>query len=250
MTERLGDEVSRLTFERLRSTVAGEAVALRSRMTLQPAGGEGDKVFPPSYAVDGGAQHKYAVEERQVGDSVKETWKELERRAGESGKDPIDISPLALRDFPIEATAPKAQAPLLLKTYMDAWTQTSPEPIVQPSVEWFLHGLDQDRVADVSILWRWDRTAETLRLVPPRQAEFLQVPLNAARSRLADRSEVDVADVSQAVSDQDEAAPSGNAAIADCVRWKGFGKDAEHIGVCVIVIGVCMTVAALAAAAR
>ena len=56
-----------LTFDRLRDAVAGEAVALRSRMTLQPAGGEGDKVFPPTYAVDGRADHKYAVEERQVG---------------------------------------------------------------------------------------------------------------------------------------------------------------------------------------
>ncbi len=102
---------------------------------------------------------------------------------------------------------------------------------MQPSVEWFLHGLDQYRVADVSILWRWDRTAETLRLVPPRPAEFLQVPLDAAKSWFAGTSEVEIADVAQAASDQDEAAPSGNAATADCVRWEGFGKDAEHIGV-------------------
>ena len=58
----------RLSFERLRSAVAGDAVALRSRVTLQPAGGEGDKVFPPSYAVDGRTDHKYAVEERRLGD--------------------------------------------------------------------------------------------------------------------------------------------------------------------------------------
>ena len=58
-----------ITFERLRDAVAGDAVALRSRLTLRPAGGDGDKVFPPSYAVDGRADHKYAVEERQVGDS-------------------------------------------------------------------------------------------------------------------------------------------------------------------------------------
>ena len=63
--------MSRLTFEQLRGAVAGDAVALRSRMTLQPAGGEGDKVFPPSYAVDGRADHKYAVEIRQVGESDK-----------------------------------------------------------------------------------------------------------------------------------------------------------------------------------
>ena len=61
--------MTKLTFERLRDAVAGNAVALRSRLTLQPAGGDGDKVFPPSYAVDGRADHKYAVEDRQVGDA-------------------------------------------------------------------------------------------------------------------------------------------------------------------------------------
>ena len=53
-----------LTFEQLHRAVAGEAVALRSRTTLQPAGGPGDKVFPPTYAVAQHAEHKYAVEER------------------------------------------------------------------------------------------------------------------------------------------------------------------------------------------
>lgn len=42
-------------------------MALRSRTTLQPAGGEGDKIFPPSYAVDRSADHKYAIEDRKVG---------------------------------------------------------------------------------------------------------------------------------------------------------------------------------------
>ena len=61
--------MAQLTFARLHSAVAGDAVALRSRTTLQPAGGKGDKVFPPSYNVDGRAEHKYAVEERQLGGS-------------------------------------------------------------------------------------------------------------------------------------------------------------------------------------
>ena len=65
--------MSELTFERLRGAVAGDAVALRSRTTLQPAGGPGDKVFPPTYAVAQNAEHKYAVEERVVGDEVKTT---------------------------------------------------------------------------------------------------------------------------------------------------------------------------------
>lgn len=56
-----------LTFDMLRNAVGGESVALRSRMTMHPAGGAGDKIFPPSYAVEGRAEHKYAVEERQTG---------------------------------------------------------------------------------------------------------------------------------------------------------------------------------------
>lgn len=62
-----------LTYEQLREATAGGAVALRSKTTLQPAGGEGDKVFPPTYAVDNRADHRYAVEERQMGDQVRRT---------------------------------------------------------------------------------------------------------------------------------------------------------------------------------
>lgn len=45
----------------LQQAVRGTAAAMRCRVTLQPAGGHGDKVFPPTYA---GA--KYAVEKRRV----------------------------------------------------------------------------------------------------------------------------------------------------------------------------------------
>lgn len=52
-----------LDLDTLRKAVAGTAAAFRSRTTLQPAGGEGDKVFPPTYA---GAV--YAVEQRRLPD--------------------------------------------------------------------------------------------------------------------------------------------------------------------------------------
>ncbi len=45
----------------LQSAVSGTAAAFRCRTVLQPAGGEGDKVFPPTYA---GAV--YAVEKRRL----------------------------------------------------------------------------------------------------------------------------------------------------------------------------------------
>lgn len=62
-----------LTYDMLREAVAGGAVALRSIMSLQPAEGEGGKVCPPTYVVGRGAAHKYAIEERQLGDRVTTT---------------------------------------------------------------------------------------------------------------------------------------------------------------------------------
>lgn len=56
--------MKKLTFENLHDAVAGKSVAIRSRMTLQPAGGIGDKIFPPTYSQEAGERHKYAVEER------------------------------------------------------------------------------------------------------------------------------------------------------------------------------------------
>lgn len=61
--------LTELTFEKLREAVEGAAVALRSRTALQPAGGAGDKVFPPTYAVSTGS--KYATEERRLGEGDK-----------------------------------------------------------------------------------------------------------------------------------------------------------------------------------
>jgi len=55
-----------LTFETLRSAVTGSAAALRCRVTLQPAAGEGTKVFPPTYV---GAV--YATEKRRLPGSEK-----------------------------------------------------------------------------------------------------------------------------------------------------------------------------------
>ena len=50
-----------LNFTVLKDVVSGSAAAFRCRRRLQPAGGEGDKVFPPTFA---GAV--YAVEQRRV----------------------------------------------------------------------------------------------------------------------------------------------------------------------------------------
>ncbi len=159
------------------------------------------------------------------GESVRVTWGEFERRS-DGGL--LDVGPTALRHFPNEAHAPRARAPLLLGTHMDAWVQTRPEPLAQPAIDWFLHGMGQDRSADVSILWRSDRSSKALRLVPPRQVECLQVPLGAVKAWLAGNPEADiaVADVVQEYESEDFRSRA-KTQINDWVRWAGFDDGAE-----------------------
>lgn len=163
------------------------------------------------------------------GEALRLTWEQLESLADKSADGLVDVGPMALRSFPQEATAERPKAPLLLKTYMEAWVQTNPEPIVQPSVEWFLHGMVEPHEPDVSVVWRWDRSPETLRLVPPRPAEYLQVPIGAARSWLAQLAEVEVADVDMPAHHSRAAGASG-ADGQRIMRWKGKGKsDLESV---------------------
>ncbi len=56
---------SKLTFKELVALVDGTGVAVRVRQQLQPAGGPGDKVFPPTYAT-GDKTLKYAGETRRI----------------------------------------------------------------------------------------------------------------------------------------------------------------------------------------
>lgn len=64
----------------------GDAVALRALTELQPAGGKGDKIFPPSYKTDGGAHHKYAVEDRVSNDGTQTTTILLDSVASQANR--------------------------------------------------------------------------------------------------------------------------------------------------------------------
>jgi CRISPR-associated protein Csb1 len=58
-----------LNLETLRTYVAGDTVAIRGKATLEPAGGPGDKIFPPTHAVDDNNKKpgaKYAFETRRI----------------------------------------------------------------------------------------------------------------------------------------------------------------------------------------
>lgn len=58
-----------LNADQLRHFMAGDTVAIRGSATLEPAGGPGDKVFPPTHAVDDKNKKpgaKYAFETRRI----------------------------------------------------------------------------------------------------------------------------------------------------------------------------------------
>lgn len=56
-----------LTLDSLRQFVEGNAVAIRGKATLEPAGGPGDKVFPPTHSVDERrVKTRYASEKRRL----------------------------------------------------------------------------------------------------------------------------------------------------------------------------------------
>lgn len=57
-------DIPELTLDILERAVAGDAAAFRVVTRLQPAGGKGDKVFPPTYAADRNRETLYATELR------------------------------------------------------------------------------------------------------------------------------------------------------------------------------------------
>ncbi len=57
--------MKKLSYEELKELVTQQGVAIRVRQRLQPAGGVGDKVFPPTYAT-GDKALRYATETRRV----------------------------------------------------------------------------------------------------------------------------------------------------------------------------------------
>lgn len=56
---------NKLSYDLLKKLVKSEGVAFRVRQRLQPAGGPGDKIFPPTYAT-GDNKLKYATEDRWI----------------------------------------------------------------------------------------------------------------------------------------------------------------------------------------
>jgi len=113
--------------------------------------------------------------------TVQTTWQELQEQLKDRTHLEIGTQSEDLKQISEMAQAPTQEVPLLLPTHMGAWAQTYPEPIIQPEIVDFLHGKEAANSPDVTLVWRWDHSIETLRIVPPRPAEYLQVPINAVK---------------------------------------------------------------------
>lgn len=102
---------NKLTLETLSTAIAGGTAAFRVVQRLQPAGGAGDKIFPPTYAT-GDGNLRYAAETRRVGgnevscilvDSVASQANRMEEalhRAWEEGRVDFPVIPIDFTGHP------------------------------------------------------------------------------------------------------------------------------------------------------
>jgi len=147
------------------------------------------------------------------GSQILETWMVLKKIYQQDGLIDFGICYLpqklaSIGITPSDLATKFSSAPVVMPTYLDLWSCTSPPPAADPDVALFLHG--SGRVAaGVSIVWRGDVScehiedaekyclAERMRLVPPRAAEAIEIPLWMAKAWL-DSQEASFASISDA----------------------------------------------------
>lgn len=166
------------------------------------------------------------------GESLKATWCKLESMQDESGIIDVGWQTVTKKLSECAYSIPDV-APVILKTHMDALVQTRPEPIVQSSIEWFLHGMNhQNSEPEVSIVWRWDCSPDGLKEVPPRGAEFIQVPISAIKSWLMQEQEVDISDTTRTFpgkKKQTDASRDFTDRVIRCVRWQSSKRTGVSV---------------------
>jgi CRISPR-associated endonuclease/helicase Cas3 len=177
------------------------------------------------------------------GNAIGATWDWLlsmsEAQSIDFGIEKLTVPPDAERRGLL---APKAYAPVLLPSHLDAWVQTAPIPNPDPDVALWLHGPDRGP-ADVQIVWRGDLTRDLLDLaggddreaaeaqdlalsmvdaLPPVSAEAMTVPFLAAKRWLDGQPEPESFDVEGAKEEEEVGyEPQPEHPPRSAVRWQG-----------------------------
>jgi len=168
-------------------------------------------------------------EDPVYGVALANTWKWLNEVGGKAKEVDFGVAAMGrlLRDLSPERVAdlcsPRPRGPLLLPHFLDAWSQTSPRPGVEPSLTPFLHGW-REEAAELNVVWRADLSpseqdswTDIVSLHPPSALEAMQVPLYAVARWLRESSTLRIADVEGAVLD-DRGSGAGR---KKALRWLG-----------------------------
>jgi len=141
------------------------------------------------------------------GDRIRKTWEALKIIADKNEEEVdfgIEAFPASFENVgidPNDLAAERMNAPVAMPAYFDLWSQTSPRPAADPEVSLFLHGAKR-MTGSVSLVWRSDiseadlvnqnedNLSNLVRLVPPRSAETIEVPLWTARTWLSQTEDV------------------------------------------------------------
>ena len=176
------------------------------------------------------------------GPGLAATWTWLEEQAKDERVDfgiqalPQPLQPDGQPRSDVLAHTP--QAPVLLPTHLDAWSQTSILPSPDPDISLWLHG-PRESSAEVQVVWRTgvaledttkDETIERLLACRPSSLEAVTLPLAAVRRWLANESAAPIADVVGIAAEEEELrarrAPT-EAQKRVALRWRG--DDSEPV---------------------
>lgn len=183
------------------------------------------------------------------GDCIRRTWEALQTIADEGGKVdfgmeafPEQLEKLKNKGIdPDTLSAKQPDAPVLMPAYLHLWSQTWPRPTADPEVSLFLHGSERT-TAGVSIVWRSDISEADLkdrrnddlkmiiRLVPPRVAEAVEVPLWVARAWLSQSGHsCDLSDASECETGTNDTARGQQTTKRKAFRWAGPDDPATRV---------------------
>ncbi|MCY4165771.1 MAG: type I-U CRISPR-associated helicase/endonuclease Cas3 [Gammaproteobacteria bacterium] len=180
------------------------------------------------------------------GAALAATWQWLWENKDDNGEINFGIADLDAR-LPkgtalAELNAPSPDAPVMLPSHVDCWSQTAPEPLPSPDVDLFLHG-PRDGAPDVQVCWRagldlsseqaQKSALESLELCPPSSMETLPVPIGVFRRWLKgrrpsdDSADIEGASEPSLTSSQSEEAAESLPAPVVC--WRGRRTKPDDI---------------------